>query len=274
VWNYELGAKTAWLDRRLSVNAAIYDIHWGDIQQGVFLPSCGLSVVLNSGTAVSKGAELEIQYATPFGLRLAVAAGFNSAQLTHSAPGAATQAGTPLLNFPKQLGSASAEYTRELGAQTSGYVRVDVNTASYKLQNYDPTSLFYKEPGYSLANLRVGVRRNAWQSSLFVTNLLDKHAETALPTSAAIDLPTQRRFALNRPRTIGIDLRYERGPAMRLCTPRVPGLRASPAVDPLRESRQLAVHKAHLIGRAGDFRDHARWGPYVNRCLFVESGSV
>src|SRR4051794_32654258 len=32
LWNYEIGAKSAWLDRRLTMNAALYRINWNNMQ--------------------------------------------------------------------------------------------------------------------------------------------------------------------------------------------------------------------------------------------------
>ncbi len=60
LWNYELGTKTAWLDHRLTVDAAGFYIRWKDIQQEILL-SCGFQFVANSGAAVSKGGELEMR---------------------------------------------------------------------------------------------------------------------------------------------------------------------------------------------------------------------
>jgi iron complex outermembrane receptor protein len=53
------------------------------------------------------------------------------------------------------------------------------------------------------------VKHLRWSGGLFVTNALDKRAETELPLSNGIDLPTQRRIAMNRPRTIGLDIRFD-----------------------------------------------------------------
>jgi iron complex outermembrane recepter protein len=63
--------------------------------------------------------------------------------------------------------------------------------------------------GYSLLNLRIGFAHAAWLAGFFISNALDKHAETELPLANGVDLHTQRRIALNRPRTIGIDVRYD-----------------------------------------------------------------
>jgi len=55
----------------------------------------------------------------------------------------------------------------------------------------------------------LGMKRFGWTAGLFVANALDRHAETELPFSNGFDLPTQRRIALNRPRTIGVDIRFD-----------------------------------------------------------------
>ncbi len=55
VWNYELGAKTEFLDRRLSIDVAAYKIPRKDVQQAVTDPGCGYLFVANVGTAQSKG---------------------------------------------------------------------------------------------------------------------------------------------------------------------------------------------------------------------------
>jgi iron complex outermembrane recepter protein len=209
LWNYELGAKTAWLDRRLTVNGAVYYIDWRNIQQLILLPTCGFDFTGNFGTASSKGAELEIQYEPVNELRFSLGTAFNEAQLTSTVTGAQGQVGSTLENAPKWMGNVSAEYHRDLLRGMSGYGRIDFNTTSHEYNNFDSQSIYYRQAGYSLANLRFGVKKGAWQSSLFVTNLFDKHAEMALPQSYAINLPTTRRESLNRPRTIGLDLRLD-----------------------------------------------------------------
>ena len=60
LWNYELGAKTAWLDHRVTLNAAAFDIRWKNIQQQILLP-CGFQFISNAGAAESKGGELELR---------------------------------------------------------------------------------------------------------------------------------------------------------------------------------------------------------------------
>jgi iron complex outermembrane recepter protein len=208
IWNYELGAKSQWLEHRLTMNGAAYYIDWTNIQQNINLPTCGFNFVGNFGKASSKGGELEMSYALLRTLNLSFSASYNEAKLTSTVPGAAGKAGQTLEYAPRWMSSASAEYTRAIDADTSAYVRGDFSSSTHEDANYNYQSVYYHIGGYSLLNLRLGIKRMGWTGALFVTNALDKHAETELPLSNGVDLPTQRRIALNRPRTIGLDIRF------------------------------------------------------------------
>jgi iron complex outermembrane recepter protein len=209
IWNYELGAKTQWLDHRLTINGAVYYIDWTNIQQTIALPTCGFVFTGNFGTASSKGTEFEMNYEPTAALNLGLSFSYNEAKLTSTIPGAQGQADEPLEYAPRWSGAVFAEYTRDLAADTSGYLRGDFNTTSHEFANFNTQSVYRDIGGYSLLNLRLGVKHNAWRGGLFVSNALDKHAQTELPIANGIDLPTQRRIALNRPRTIGLDIRFD-----------------------------------------------------------------
>jgi iron complex outermembrane receptor protein len=209
IWNYELGAKTEWLEHRLTMNGAVYYIDWTNIQQNITLPTCGFGFVGNFGKASSKGGEFEMNYNPTRPLKLTLSFSYNEAKLTSTIPGAAGQAGQTLEYAPRWMGFASAEYTHAVDADTSAYLRGDFSFASREDTSYNSQSIYYNSAGYSLLNLRLGVKHLRWSGGLFVTNALDKRAETELPLSNGIDLPTQRRIAMNRPRTIGLDIRFD-----------------------------------------------------------------
>jgi iron complex outermembrane receptor protein len=209
LWSYELGAKTAWLDNRLTVNGAVYYIDWSNIQQNISLPTCGFNFTGNFGTASSEGGELEIHYEPTSALRLTLGAAYNEAKLLTTVVGAQGGKGDPLESAPKWMGSASAEYHREFADAASGYVRLDFSTTTHQYNNFTPTSIYHNRAGYSLANMRVGAEHKAWHTALFIDNAFNKRAETALPLSYAIDLPTTRRISLNRGRTIGLEIRFD-----------------------------------------------------------------
>jgi len=107
------------------------------------------------------------------------------------------------------MGATSAEYTRAIDADTFAYLRGDFSFTSREDASYNSQSIYHNFAGHSLLNLPLGVKHLPWTGGLFVTNALDRHAETELSLSNGIDLPTQRRIALNRPRTIGLDIRFD-----------------------------------------------------------------
>jgi iron complex outermembrane receptor protein len=209
LWSYELGLKSEWLDHHLRVNADIYDIDWKNVQQLVYLPTCGAVFTANFGAARSKGSELEVTYEPTGILTLTVGSAFNQAQLTETHAGAQGEPGQELENAPRWQGSASSEIHHNIAADTKGFLRFGFSAVSHQYNNFDSASIYYREPGYSIANSRIGVTRDRFQLTLYCTNLFDKHAETALPLSYANNLPTTRAVSLNRPRTIGIDLRFD-----------------------------------------------------------------
>jgi iron complex outermembrane receptor protein len=209
IWNYELGAKSEWLENRLTVNGAVYYIDWANVQQSITLPTCGFDFVGNFGKASSKGGEVETNYNPIRVLKLGLSLAYNEAKLTSTVPGAAGEAGQTLEYAPRWMGAASAEYTRAFDADTSAYLRIDFSSKTREDANYNYQSIYYNIAGYSLLNLRLGVKRIGWTAALFVTNALDRHGETDLPLSNGVDLSTQRRIALNRPRTIGVDFRFD-----------------------------------------------------------------
>ena len=180
--------------------------HERNIQQNISLPTCGLNFTGNFGTASSEGGELEMHYAPTSTLSLTLGAAYNVAKLISTVVGAK---GDPLENTPKWMGSASADYHRQFGNAGLGYARLDYSTTTHQYNNFTPASKYYDRAGYSLANMRVGVKHKGWDTALFIDNAFNKHAETALPLSYAIDLPTTRRVSLNRPRTIGLEIRLD-----------------------------------------------------------------
>jgi iron complex outermembrane recepter protein len=52
LWNYEIGTKNSFLDHRVILNAAAFDIRWNNIQQAVLL-QCGFQFIANAGAAES-----------------------------------------------------------------------------------------------------------------------------------------------------------------------------------------------------------------------------
>src|SRR5207248_8543306 len=70
--NFELGWKTAWFDRRLRVNGAVFYEKWQGIQTSVQGAS-GITAIVNAGNAKVEGLESEISWAATDHLTLSAA---------------------------------------------------------------------------------------------------------------------------------------------------------------------------------------------------------
>jgi outer membrane receptor protein involved in Fe transport len=209
LWNYELGGKSRWLDRRLTVNGAIYYIDWTAVQQQIVL-GCGFNITANFGKATSKGGELEVSYVPVDGLTFTASGSYTDATLGNAIPGSDARKGDRLTDVPRWTAAISGEYERTVFGNTSGFARIDFTDRDGANALYDRTSPFYHYDGFGLLNLRIGLQTPAaWKASLYLDNVFNKIGETALPVAIAADLPTTRRIAVNTPRTVGVSLQYQ-----------------------------------------------------------------
>lgn len=203
LWNYEVGAKTAWFDKSVTVNGSLYYIDWDKVQQQIDL-NCGFDITANFGKAVSRGGELEVSYVPLDGLTLSSGAGYSNAVLLNSIPGTSAEKGDRLLDSPHWTLNVAAEYDRPLPFGPAAFVRLDQTYTSSANNLYDRTSAYYQRPGFAVTNFRAGMQDGRWQVSFFIDNLFNRIAETSLPEAISADLSDQRRETTTRPRTIGL----------------------------------------------------------------------
>ncbi len=206
LWNYELGAKTAWLDDRLTVDTAGYFIRWDNIQQTVALP-CGFGYTANAGSAQSKGFELEA-HARPWpALDLSSGVGYEHAIITSAGATSPQQPGDRVSQVPDWTGNVSATFTHTFGAGLKSTMNLTYSYVGESLSaNNDPTNPRIRPP-YELLDARFALSRNAYEIALFAKNLTNEHANLADNRSIAAELPGHPRIVTNQPRTIGIELR-------------------------------------------------------------------
>jgi len=134
-WNYELGAKTQWLDKRLTLNIDAFYSDIKDLQATTTAGTCSSRVVFNVPTARSAGVELELFARPNLNWDFGVSASYIDAKLTSSVtssipPPAGSPAGTPptvvvvggladgnrLPTSPKQQAAAFVGYTLPLNS--------------------------------------------------------------------------------------------------------------------------------------------------------------
>lgn len=205
--NYEVGVKFDLLDRRLMVDATLYQINWTDMLIGANMP--GYSFITNLGEARTRGLELQAIFrATPdltfSGSINALKAELMADQLAVgiSAPG---RVGDELPFEPRFSASLAADYRRPLN---NGFDAVLHVGASYTGESYStlrPLDPNRESMGdFTLFNMRAGLENDVWSASVYVQNLFDEYGILRATSSLAAG---RGMSSATTPRTIGLTVR-------------------------------------------------------------------
>jgi iron complex outermembrane recepter protein len=234
VKSYELGAKNN-IGNRFKLASSIYYIQWNNIQQQVVLPTCEFLYTANLGTAVSKGADLDLQWAVIDSVVLNAAVGFTSARYTKDVfpgPGATTPLianGNSIVSGLGPFAQPPSPWTVAVGAQYNfnafalkSFARLDYEFASKNRTlfagddrgtvQYDP----YLGPtsATTFVSARAGTQISNFSVELFIDNLLDSRTITSI-THTALDgagpqppVSPLYTYSTFRPRTFGLTFIY------------------------------------------------------------------
>ena len=220
--NYEVGTKDRFLDRTISVGASAYYIEWKNIQQAVYVPTCGIQYTANLGNAVSKGFDFQGQWQVTHGLQLEATVGYTDAEFSTDA--IQQLSGGPLVLARKGDSLDVVPWTITVGAQYNftlfdhdAFVRADDEYNSKRTRpipaedpNIDPN--FYDpglvpNPATNQLSARAGVNFDKWDIALYAENLLNAHPQ--------LDLNHQDQYTLLyeattfRPLTVGVSASYK-----------------------------------------------------------------
>jgi iron complex outermembrane receptor protein len=213
LWNYELGLKSSWLDRRLTVNVSVFDIEWDNIQVSGRDPTGSFGFISNAGKARVTGLEFETFVHPVRGFD--VTAGFSylpKRELTQDevnsvvvAPG---KAGDNLPRIPEFTGDLSAQYSHTLSAvpDWAAWARVDYSYHGRSATDFRPTSTatYRIQHAYDLTNVRLGAtgEKTGLDLTLYLDNVFDVAGDVYI--AAATATPTAKYT--NQPRTLGIEV--------------------------------------------------------------------
>ena len=215
LWNYELGAKTLWLEDRLRANVAAYFIDWSPMQVPLVRASDGDPYVGLIGGSHSIGleAELEAKITRAFDVGMNFTA--THAKVTSLTDSEALQSGAVLdtpLATPKFKIGGFAKYQQEIGDLGTAYARLDaqhVGAYPNSFPNSPATALpnptFATVPAYDNFNVQVGLDRANIGASLYVENLLNNDTPIFIDAGQS----SLNRYATLRPRTIGVRFNYK-----------------------------------------------------------------
>ncbi len=184
LWSYEVGAKSTFLNHRLTVNGAAYYIDWTGIQSTaeVSAPD-GLTFdyIANGGAATIKGAELEVSANPISGLSLSFGGNYNAAALSQNnvAPTIGNK-GDAIPYVPVWSMNASVDYSRPLpwygltGTVGADWTYTGARTTAFNAND----SSFQRLPAYFVTAIDAGVSRDKVSFTLNVKNLFNSHAVT------------------------------------------------------------------------------------------------
>jgi outer membrane receptor protein involved in Fe transport len=207
LWNYELGAKTAWLGQRLTVDGALYYIDWKNLQQEILL-SCGFGYTANVGAAKSEGFEIETHARPLASLDISAGFGYQHAVITESSATSPQQPGSPVYQVPPMTGNLSATQTQPLWSN----VRLVSNlTFSYVGHSYSANNNPFDprlRQAYTLLDSRFALTWDKYEVALIGKNLENEHANLSDDASIGAEVIGRPRIVTNQPRTIGLDFLY------------------------------------------------------------------
>jgi iron complex outermembrane receptor protein len=211
LWSYELGEKSAFLDKRATLDFDIYDIQWKDIQ--VTVNNGGVNQLENAGTARVTGAELAFNYRVLSALTLGGSAAYTNARLSTTAPVIGVNSvGVRLPLSPRFNFALLGTYNMDLVGGYTGSINVTDRWIGERNAGFGTKiSPQYRLASYNITDLNLSVLAPYHvQYGLFLRNIFDRAGEVSASVLAdeynpAAPVPV----VLAQPRTIGLSVNYK-----------------------------------------------------------------
>jgi iron complex outermembrane recepter protein len=221
--NYELGLKSEWLDHRLRLNVAAYYMEWQDFSVQVEDPQPAVFQLgfVNLPTAEIKGIETELAVTFSQQWQLDAAISYNDAKTAEASTLSVTDEDGEVFTFavsdgarlpvtPDWSGSLGLEFRPDMRLMEArpfarfdySYVGASVNSLE-GIESIVSGNPVERQDAYDISNLRFGLEADNWTGSIFINNLFDERAELFLSNRWKV-----QRQAVNRPRTVGVQFRY------------------------------------------------------------------
>ncbi|EZP71123.1 TonB-dependent receptor precursor [Sphingomonas paucimobilis] len=214
VWSYEAGAKSKFLNRKLSVEASAFWIDWKNIQQTVALNGCGFNFTDNLGSATSKGFDVQFQLAATDNLTIGGSVGYTKAKFNDTVlagPSATRNLVTEgdLIDLHPWQVYLNAQYRFDLMGQQA-YIRGDYQYLSAlkgETVNLNPLNgtadlTIPAQQEVNNLSLRAGLSFDGFDLSVFANNVTNGSATLARSHDPGTTLFFRR--VTQRPRTLGV----------------------------------------------------------------------
>ena len=201
VTSYEAGVKANFLDRVVSLDAAVFLLDWNDLQIGQAFAN-GINGLVNAGTARSKGFEAALSVYPLPGLTLGANFAYADAECTQTTPNCAD--GDRLPNIPKASGALTANYDFPLSGTAEGHVGGAFRFVGDRISGAESAPDTIPVDGYSTLDLNGSVTfDNRWTVRAYVRNLFDTEGRITSNRADTVNPGFISTVPL-QPRTIGL----------------------------------------------------------------------
>ena len=203
--NLELGVKGDFLNRSLSVAAALYSISWSDIQLNA-RATTGVSFIANGGEAKSEGAELSFTWVPHSGLKVTGNAVYSKAELTQDFLAAVTTVGTKGDRLPfAAKTTANLSFTQDFAiGGFNAYAGAGVSFVGNRMGDFETRNVARVAlAGYTTVDLQAGLRTKNWTLGLFGKNMTDEVGYIGSRVTGST-----QRMVLISPRTLGVSVSH------------------------------------------------------------------
>ena len=214
VWSYELGEKSAFLRRRLTLDVSAYYERWLHPQLATNL--AGFGITANGADARIEGMEAEMRALLGRDWALHVNGGYTHARFVDGSAIIGYPAGTPVPDIPSVTAAADLHWRGDLSATLAAFASLEWDYVGSRTDApYGETITLWNIgqymvhlPSYSQVNLRLGLDGGRWKAALFVENVTNE--QVLLDPQPQIDLQTAAftRYTVNPPLTAGLDLTW------------------------------------------------------------------
>jgi iron complex outermembrane receptor protein len=188
---WEVGAKSQWLDRRLSANLALY---YTTDRNGYFFFYDATSSTQNLGNlnALYKGGELELNARATSWLDLYANFGYNDGSITAMQDPKVIGNKPPLLT--QDTINAGLQVHEPIGDGLNGVLRLDYQMLGRTW--WDPYDVTSRDP-VSLIDLRAGVEAERWSVTAWSKNLTNKLYNAEFSTGGFLWRAPPRRYGID-----------------------------------------------------------------------------
>ncbi|HET9335691.1 MAG TPA: TonB-dependent receptor [Sphingomicrobium sp.] len=200
VTSYEAGVKARFLDRMVSLDAAVFLLDWNDLQVGQAFAD-GINGLVNAGAARSKGFEAALQVFPAPGLTLGANFAYADAECTQTTPNC--NDGDRLPGIPKASGAVTASYDFPLSSTVEGHFGGALRIVGDRISAVESDATSIPVDGYTTLDLNASVTFDEkWTLRAYARNLFD--VEGRITSSSATTNPGFISTVPLQPRTIGL----------------------------------------------------------------------